>query len=132
MNESLARLRGYLADAAQTAASLAAAEDANSTLSAPGAPALVTQLARVVTRATDACSRDLYHMSRAYWMWTLQPRDELAKQLKDIGADDPLAITPDVLVSCAAVLASDYGDVFTAQLQNSGEWFPEPDHQGVW
>jgi hypothetical protein len=136
VNESLALLRGYIAGEAQSKASLTEVENAKSELSAPGAPALITQLARMVTRATDACIRDLYDMSRAYWMWSLQPGDELATQLTDIawpeGKDDPLAITPDVLASAAAGLAGDYTTLFTRRLKDAGGWFPHPDHDGVW
>lgn len=132
LNESLARLRGYLAGAAQSAASIAEAKDAKSKLSAPGAPALVTQLSRMVARATDDCIFELYRMSRAYWMWSLQPGDELAKQLKDIAADDPLAITPEVLASAAEGLAKDYTGIVTDQLQDAGGWFPKPANESVW
>lgn len=132
LNQSLARLRGYLAGAAQATASLTEAQDAKSDLSAPGAPALISQLARMEQHAVDDCLLDLYRVSRAYWMWSLQPGDELRKHLADIGNGDPLALSPDTLLSAAQGIASDFDNLVMGQLGDAGAWFPHPDHDGVW
>jgi hypothetical protein len=132
LNGSLARLRGYLAGAAQCAASIAQAEDKEGRLAAPGAPALVSQLARMVARATDDCIYWLYLVSRAYWMWSRDPDDELAKQLREIGGTDPLALTPEDLAGAAERMSTDFAKVFDKQLSDAGAWVPPPAHEGVW
>jgi hypothetical protein len=132
LNESLARLRGYLAGAAQCDASIVEASGKEGKLAAPGAPALITQLARMVARATDDCIYWLYRVSRAYWMWALQPHDELAAQLREIGGADPLALTPETLASAAEGMSTAYATLFEKQLSNAGAWIPRPAHDGAW
>ena len=132
LNSSLAKLHGYLAGAGQAAASLAQASWARGRAADPGRHALVTQLSRMVRHATDDCINQLYLVSRAYWMWSLQAGDELASHLQEIGSGYPLAVTPDVLRSAREGIASDYTTFVTEQLKDPGGWFPPPVHDGVW
>jgi hypothetical protein len=124
LNESLARLRAYVAGGAQTASALAAAQTQAAGASDPGAVALVAQLTRMASRARADCIESLYLASRAYSFWALAPADALADVLSDLAVGRPLAMSPTALQAAGERLLTRYDKAMEADLSERPIWFP--------
>ena len=124
LNESLARLRAYVAGGAQTAAALATAQTQSAAASDAGVVVLVAQLTRMSARARAACIEALYLASRAYSFWALEPADALAAILSDLSAGRPLAMTPTALLATGEQLLTRFSNAANAKLGERPISFP--------
>jgi hypothetical protein len=127
LNESLARLRDYVAAGSQTSAALAKAATQAAVSSDAGAATLVTQLTRMASRARADCIESLYLASRAYSFWAQQPADALAGVLTDLAAGRPLAMTPTALQAAGEQLLKRYHNAIEQSLTDRPIWDPPRD-----
>ena len=124
LNESLSRLRAYVAGSAQTAAAIATAQTQAAASTDAGAVTLVTQLTRMASRARADCIEALYLASRAYSFWALEHADALAGVLSDLSAGLPLAMTPTALQAAGEQLLTRYDKTIDTQLGERPIWLP--------
>ena len=126
LNESLDRLRDWVAGAEQTRAAIAAADAKAATGVPGGASAIVAQLQRMLARARADCISNLYLASRAHAFWSLVPGDALASVLSDLATGRPLAMTSTALDAAGEQILSKYGGEIDAGLKNRPITFPAP------
>jgi hypothetical protein len=134
LNESLLRLRGWVAGEVETDAAIAASNEKAASVSLAGAPAIVAQLQRMVARARADCIDTLYLASRAYGFWSLAPGDTLASILEDLSVGQPLAMTSTALDAAGEQILSQYGKAIDAGMKSRPIRFPPPDaqvHRGI-
>ena len=127
LNESLLKLRGWLASKAETEAAIAASNEKAALGAVAGDSAIVAQLQRMVARARADCIANLALASRAYGFWSLLPGDALASILEDLAVGQPLAMTSAALDSAGEQILSKYGKAVDAGLQNRPIRFPPLD-----
>ena len=123
-NESLARLRAYVAGRAQTESALAAAHTQAAGNADAGAATLVAQLTRMTSRARADCIEALYHASRARSFVAIKPADALAAMISDLGVGRPLAMTPAALRAAGEQMLEGYDKEIEAGLASPPIWFP--------
>ena len=127
LNESLARLRAYVAADAQTTSALAKAQTQAAAMADAGASTLVAQLQRMASRARADCIEALYLASRAYSFWARQPADALALVLSDLSSGQPLGMSPATLQTAGEQLLNRYDKAIDADLADRTIWWPPKD-----
>ena len=124
LNESLARLRDYVAGSAKTASALATAQTHAAASLDAGAVTLVAQLTRMASRVRADCIEFLYLASRAYSFWALDSADALANVLSDLSTGRPLAMSPSALEAAGESLLMKYDKAIDAGLSERSIYFP--------
>ena len=123
-NESVTRWQQASASAAHASAAATHAGDELANQDRPGLSSTASQMAHMVMRAKDDCISELYLACRAYWMWSLQSGDPLAKILTDFSVGEPLALSPGVLSTASEQVYVSTTAEIAARLSNRGNWKP--------
>jgi len=124
-NETLSLLEGYLAGSNQTAASLSDDGEDIAFRGSPGAPTMTAQANRMLQRSRDDAIHQLYLASRAYFMWALDPDDQLSKNLSLFAGGNDLALEPETLNQVESAMYVTRAQAIDARLSDGGGWRPD-------
>ena len=124
LNESLARLRDFVAGKAQTTSATAKASLLAANQADAGSGTLVAQLTRMTSRARADCIEALYLAGEAYAFWALKPANALAAVLSDLRAGRPLAMSATALTAAGEQMLLQYEKTIDTMLGQRPIWFP--------